>query len=67
MKQKLKDKYFAANDNCPIDEDQHSSSPYARDLGLRGWQTAAIKRREEFEFYAVDGVYLSDLLNEEAA
>ncbi|WP_449415166.1 hypothetical protein [Ochrobactrum teleogrylli] len=47
MKQKLKDKYFAANDNCPIDEDQHSSSPYARDLELRGWQTAAIKRRED--------------------
>jgi hypothetical protein len=66
MKQKLQDKYFAANDNSPIDEDQHSSSPYARDLELRGWQTAAIKCREEFEFYAVDGVYLADLLEEAA-
>ncbi|MBO1040424.1 hypothetical protein [Brucella pituitosa] len=66
MKPNMKDKYFSANDNNTIDEDQYSSSPYARDLDLRGWQTAAIKRREEFEFYAVDGIYLADLLEEAA-
>lgn len=66
MQFKMKDKYSAANDNQQIDEDQNSSSPYARDLDLIGWQTAAIKRREEFEFYAVDGVYLADLLEDAA-
>lgn len=60
-------KYTASNDNNPIDERHLSSSPYAKDLELRGWQMAGIKRRRVFEYYAVDGVYVSDLLSEDAA
>lgn len=60
-------KYIADNDNNPADEGYQSSSPYSRDLELRGWQVASIRRRETCEFYAIDGVYVSDLLNEEAA
>lgn len=60
-------KYIADNDNNPKDEPYQSSSPYARDLELRGSQVASIRSRNAYEFYAIDGVYVSDLLNEEAA
>ncbi len=60
-------KFYADNDNNPADECYRSSSPYARDLELRGWQVASIRSRDVYEFYAIDGVYVSYLLNEEAA
>lgn len=60
-------KYIADNNNNPADEGYQLSSPYARDLELRGWQVASIRGRNAYEFYAIDGVYVSDLLNEEAA
>lgn len=60
-------KFIADNDNNPADEVYRSTSLYARDLELRGWQVASIRSRNAYEFYAIDGVYVSDLLNEEAA
>ena len=49
------------NDNF----EDHRTSRYLNDLTIPGWQIPQIL--EEHEYYAVDGRYLADIIEEDAA